>query len=108
MIQKKIQTCEDSHQQISFEGNVCPLCRTQAGFNDVLDDRDDIVEQNIVELFKDVRRLTKQVRRLEKRLLPQNKGSWWTRNYQNVHVKELPPIDAVEALGMPQSEEFEY
>ncbi len=56
--------CADSHQQIIYVSDECPLCQARERMDELLDAKTDIDQENIAELFKRVDRIEKQVKRL--------------------------------------------
>lgn len=66
MTTQKLYECEDNHEPIAYETKDCPLCRERKENDLRYDQREDIDQVNITELFSLVFKLTKRVVALEK------------------------------------------
>jgi DNA repair exonuclease SbcCD ATPase subunit len=73
---RPIKTCSDSHEEIAYYGGDCPLCKQRLELDHMLDDREDIDQANIEQLFKEIKRLDKSVKGLELVLGVRHRKLW--------------------------------
>lgn len=61
MENKQLKMCSDSHDQVFYSGKDCPVCIVHRQMDELLDEKEDIDQENINELFKRVDKLERIV-----------------------------------------------
>jgi hypothetical protein len=90
----KIRTCSDNHDQIMYESDTCPVCRQRLLMDEVLDDQENIDQENIYELYRELKTLGKRIKKLENVVFPTTKKTVW-RWHPMRHAQSVPKSWAI-------------
>lgn len=68
MFKKKLNTCADDHEQIVYTVSPCPVCVLRKKLDEMIDDRITIQDENIEEVFKELKVVRHRLEKVEERL----------------------------------------
>lgn len=60
-----MRTCSDTHEEVIYSGTECPVCKERLLLDQALDDREDIDQDNIANLSKEIELLEKRLAGIE-------------------------------------------
>jgi hypothetical protein len=73
----KQKICHDSHEEIIYSGDVCPLCIQREAMDAMLDERVDIDQQNIADIYRELKEFRRWRKKADKILFPNEQPSLW-------------------------------
>lgn len=85
-----LKTCADTHEEIIYSGGECPLCRQRLLLDQSVDQKEDLEESNIVELFHELKKVQHRLAKLERATFGQQKQSWWQNILRPASVSTSP------------------
>lgn len=74
---QKLKACADSHDQILYYGQSCPLCEAREKLDEIINAKTDIEEADIFDLYHELKLVQHRIKRVEKQLGITPRKRWW-------------------------------
>lgn len=90
-----MKECNKNHPKIVYNSEVCPLCNEMDLLAEVLDEKEDIDQQNIEDLYKEVRAVRREVNELKRYLglkTEHKMPKWWPAWKRQTVVRVSAPV----------------